>query len=399
VIASVFLTQALGVGFTTYAFGLFQKPLAEAFGVSRSTLSLGLMAQMLLFALIGPFLGRILDRGACRRVMGWGAVCAVLSLSAMVFAQELWQMGLLFGVGLGLGVAAIGPLPAAKLATNWFRRLRGRALGISSVGTSVGGVLVPPLLASAIAHGGWRYALGVAAALMALLTLPAILFFVRDRPEDLGLHPDGDAFPPPQSAASSAPPWTFRRAVTDRNFWVITAVLGSFFAALTGLIANFVPYATDLGLQAEQAAWLLSLIAFTGIGGKLLFGSLADHLDKRLLLFVALMLFAGALLIMQGDPTFSALLMASCAVGLSTGGALPLWAALIGDCYGREDFAAVMGLMSPLMLPINLAALQWMPWAYDSTGDYQLALRTFLGILVLASLALPWLRLPPQGRD
>lgn len=396
VIASVFLTQALGVGFTTYAFGLFQKPLAEAFGVSRSTLSLGLTAHMIFIALVGPFLGRLLDRGDSRRVMSWGAICAVLSLSAMVFARELWQLGLLFALGLGAGVAAIGPLPSAKLATNWFRRLRGRALGISSVGTSLGGMLVPPLLAGALAYGGWRYALGVAAVVMALLALPVILLCVRDRPEDLGLHPDGDALPPPPSPASLAPAWTLRRAIADRNFWVITGVLGCFFAGLIGVIASFVPYASDLGLEADRAALTLSLISFAGIGGKLIFGSLADHLDKRMLLWVALLLFTGALLIMQSSPSFTALLVGSCAMGLSTGGAMPLWAALIGDCYGREAFGGMMGFMTPLMLPLNIAALQLMPWAYDSTGGYEFALRIFMGALVLASLALLWLRVPQQ---
>ena len=61
---------------------------------------------------------------------------------------------------------------------------------------------------------------------------------------------------------------------------------------------------------------------------------------------------------------------------------------------GFEDFGIVMGLMSPLMLPLNLAALQLMPWAYDFTGDYGLGLRVFLAAIGLASLALLWLRLP-----
>ena len=71
-----------------------------------------------------------------------------------------------------------------------------------------------------------------------------------------------------------------------------------------------------------------------------------------------------------------------------------LWGALIADCFGREAFGRVMGLMGPLMLPLNVSALQLAPWSFDATGSYQLAIRVFLGWLAVAAGALAFVRLP-----
>ena len=79
--------------------------------------------------------------------------------------------------------------------------------------------------------------------------------------------------------------------------------------------------------------------------------------------------------------------------GVATGGFLPLWGALIADCFGREAFGRVMGLMGPLMLPLNVTALQLAPWSYDATGSYELAWLLFLGWLALAACALGLVRL------
>ena len=62
----------------------------------------------------------------------------------MSLAPSLLSLGLLFGVAIGLGAAALGPLGASKVVANWFVHRRGRALGIAAVGTSVGGLHCTP---------------------------------------------------------------------------------------------------------------------------------------------------------------------------------------------------------------------------------------------------------------
>lgn len=393
IVATVFLGQGVATGLTTYSFGLFQVPLAEEFGVSRSIVSLGMTGHMLLGALLSPLVGRELDRRPIRSIMLAAGACMALAYWAMSAAPSLWLLGALFVTGSAIGMAGIGPLPASKLVATWFFRGRGRALGVSAVGTSAGGLVAPPLLAAAIASWGWRGALAASGLAIAVVALPPIALAIRNRPADLGLHPDGAAAPPPAPPAPPEGGWSFARLARDRNFWVITAVMGTIFGVVSSLIMNLPPIAAELGIDAARAAGLISFLSVAGIAGKLLFGAIADRVDKRVLLWLGMAMLAGFLLITLSGPGFALLAVGGGVMGFALGGALPLWGALIGDCYGSESFGAVMGWMAPLMLPFNIAGIQFLPWCYDTLGSYTPALRVYLGALAVAAALLLLLRL------
>jgi sugar phosphate permease len=299
---------------------------------------------------------------------------------------------------VGPGSLAAGPLSASKLVANWFVRRRGLALGISATGTSIGGFLFPPLLTLAIGRFGWRGAALAMAGALVLVALPVVALAVVGRPEDRGLGPDGDE--PDPRARAGGPAAGARRGslalVRDRNFVAITLSIGSAFAILAGLLTNLHAYATDLGIPAERASLLLSTLSACGIVGKLGFGAVADRMSQRALVWIAMAMLAAFLGALLARPGFAGLVAASAAAGLALGGFLPLWGALIGDCFGREAFGRVMGLMGPLMLPLNVTALQLAPWSFDSTGSYDLALRIFLGWVAAASGALGWVRPPAR---
>jgi MFS family permease len=108
-----------------------------------------------------------------------------------------------------------------------------------------------------------------------------------------------------------------------------------------------------------------------------------------------LAVFLGVLL---ARPGFAWLVLGSALAGFALGGFLPLWGALIGDCFGRESFGRVMGTMGPLMLPLNIGALQLAPWSFDATGSYDLALRGFLAWVAAAAAALTLVRPPARGQ-
>jgi MFS family permease len=158
----------------------------------------------------------------------------------MALAPSLWMIGALYALGIGIAQLAMGPPGASKLAANWFSRGRGKALGISAMGASLGGFFAPPLLQLSIDAFGWRGALLASALAIAALALLPIALIVANRPEDKGLLPDGD---PPLRAGTARPAtaapeeiWTVARLVRDRNFWVIGLGVGLAFAMITGVI-------------------------------------------------------------------------------------------------------------------------------------------------------------------
>jgi MFS family permease len=236
---------------------------------------------------------------------------------------------------------------------------------------------------------------------IALLAIPIVWFVIVDRPEDRGLAPDGDdAAPQPATeTATPAAQWTFGALLRQRNFWLIAMSAGLCFAAVGSVIVNLHPYATDLGIDARRASLLLSCLSAAAIAGKLIFGALADRFDTRLGMWIAIALLAAYIGVLLTHPGYGVLVVASIGGGLALGGFLPVWGALIGVCYGRAAFGQVMGLMAPVMGPLNWSVYPFTGWIRDTTGSYDLALITFLLAIALAAVLLFFLRQPQNEPD
>ena len=121
-----------------------------------------------------------------------GAAAMGLGLAVAAFAQSLWPIYLGLGVLAGVASTAALFLPCIALVSNWFTRLRGRALGLVTLGPTLSGAVVPVVLSLLVDEVGWSASLLLAAGVATAILLPVIWFFVRDRPEDCDQLPDGD---------------------------------------------------------------------------------------------------------------------------------------------------------------------------------------------------------------
>src|SRR5688572_28455303 len=158
-------------------------------------------------ALGAMFVGPLVDRYGARWMMVGGGIFMAATLALLATIEEIWQLYLYMGILTPLGAVCLGGFVPTVAVANWFVRMRGRAIGILSMGGSLGTVLLPLLASPAIGTWGWRGAWVALAIVVLLLTLPAGIL-VRRRPEDLGLHPDGaqsaaDVAPPAESAAAA----------------------------------------------------------------------------------------------------------------------------------------------------------------------------------------------------
>jgi MFS family permease len=390
------VTQAVSVGSTFYAYGAFLKPLAAEFEASRLAVTLGLTLMTLVQGSVAPFLGRALDRGSPRAIMIGGILVQAVGFALLSQATAFWQAGLVFVTAIAIGSFLFGPLATATVAANWFVRRRGRALGLTAVGAAVGGGVFPPLAAALIGALGWRGAVLAMAGGLLLLIAP-IRWLLVSRPEDLGLAPDGDppTEPPPAAVAvGPADPTTTRSLVRNGNFWAIAAAVGLAYCPVSVLLAHLVPYATDLGNSPARASLVMSGYALASGLGRVLFGGLADRIDKRLAFWIALGCLALAWANLLGSPPFPALLAAAVASGVAMGGIMPLWGSLVGATFGRAAFGRAMGLMNLLMLPFSMLGAPAAAYLFDRTGSYQLAFTAFLAFFALSAVAIAFLRLP-----
>ena len=393
------LSQGLAVGTTFFTYGVFVKPLAAEFDAPRLVVVLGLTLLMLMQGIVSPFLGRALDRYSIRGIMVLGLILCAGGLFGLSVATSLWQIGLLFGSLIAVGSHMFGPLATSTLIAHWFVRDRGQALGVTALGASAGGLIFPFAATRLMEEMGWRGAVSTFAVVLLVFAGP-LWALVVNRPEQLGERPDGlpssDTGAAPEEPAPSGEVQSEMETdlLRSSNFWVITSTIGLAFCSASALIAHLVPYVSDRGYDPRAAALVMSAYAGAGAVGRLLAGWLADRVDQRIASWGVFGVMAGSWLGLVLAPSYAGLVAASIGLGLGVGGVMPLWGALTGACFGRAVFGRAMGLMTPLMLPFNLAGAPIAAYAFDRTGSYTLVLSAFLATFVLGAIVISFLRVP-----
>ena len=186
------LTMCIGCG--SFVYSLFVHPLQSEFGWSRGQIMVGFTIFWSMMGIGSPLVGRILDRHGARRAISLGALVMGVGfvLLSMTKALPFFYLGYVF---VGLGAAGIGPVSTSAVASNWFKRKRGMALGITAAGIGTGGVVMAPVVGYLLQAYDWRTAYLAMAIIVWIVIIPLALLTVRTRPEDMGLYPDGDAAP------------------------------------------------------------------------------------------------------------------------------------------------------------------------------------------------------------
>lgn len=408
IVGATFATWFISVGFLFYSYGVFFPALEEDFGGSRFAISMGLAIMNIAMGLLAPFIGRAIDTWSIRWVMLIGTACMSAGFLAASRITALWQFYILLGSLLGIGASMIGQLPNSTLVSNWFIKRRGTALGVATMGISLSGVIMAPLTSWLIANYGWRTTFVVFGCLSASIAMPLVGLIVVNRPEDMGLYPDGASEAPfepgwKQTAHGSASVARTRNEyadlrtadlIKDARFWAITLTVSLIFFATSAVLIHMIPHARDLGITPVRAAYVLTACAGVGMFGKVLFGYLTDFVDTRAALMVSIGFQVCGILLLLIAKSYPMLILVGAVFGMGMGGMVPLWGSLIGQHFGRESFGRVMGLMGPCMLPIQVVGVPYAGLVHDLTGEYTIAYWTYLGVYLLATICLLTLRRP-----
>jgi sugar phosphate permease len=265
-------------------------PLEAEFGWSRTTISMAISLNILLYGLIGPFAAGFINRYGPRRVTTAAAILLGLGTLATITIKHPWQLFALWGVLVGIGTGIIALVLGAIVVQRWFHVHRGLALGMLTASAATGQLVFLPFLAKLVVDHGWRSSV-ITMAGLALLMAPVALLLMRDRPQDKGLRPLGQPEGMPVPTATVENPFAaaigaLAMASRTKEFWILA---GSFFicgASTNGLIGtHLVPACMDHGMPEVQAASLLAVMGICDLVGTTASGWLSDRFDNRVLLF------------------------------------------------------------------------------------------------------------------
>lgn len=395
------LAQLIAIGCTSYIFGIYVEPIAAEFDASRLVVTSGMAILLLSMAVITPLLGHWLDKHSIRNTMSLGALLMGMGFGCLSQATAVWQMGLILVLFLGVGAAMLGHLPSSKLVTNWFFARRGKALGFSTLGTSLGGFVLPPATAWLILFIGWRGSFICLSLIILFLVLPFVYFTVINRPQDIGLLVDGAAAaaePEPELEAGleQTQDMALSAIIANPSFWGIGLCVGCVASLGAIFLTHFAAYSTEFNITLAGAALVISCYSVAGMVGKLAFGHLADIYDKRLLLRIAIVWNSLFWIIFLGPHSMPAMMVGGAVLGLGAGATMPLWDALVASCFGRMMFARAMGYMSLLTLPLIIIPMPLGGFIFDLTGSYLLVFQLALLLFPLAFLATFLIRIPER---
>ena len=356
-------------------------PLEAEFGWTRTEIASAASLNLLLLGLFAPVGGWLIDRFGPRRVILGSLMSMAVGLTGVVFVQQLWQLILLWGVVLGIATG-ITPALGASIAARWFVDRRGLAIGIMTNANAAGQIVFLPLLMSVILAAGWRSALTMITVTAALL-IPAIWFWMRDNPSDVGLEPYRSG----QGSVSLKRSGGYSRGVIrpmsmtamsevirTSTFWILA---GCFFicgVTANGLIGtHLIPHAIERGIPQVTAAAAVGIMGGASFIGTTFSGYLVDRIDPRKVLAVVYALRGTALLLLTQVSEATGLFMFAVLYGLDWYASGPATTTIIARTFGSERVGSIFGTVFVFHQLGGASAAILGGWVRVHFGDYHYA--------------------------
>ncbi len=381
-------------GIFANSFGVFLPIVSADAGWSRGAMALALSLGVMAFGLPSPLFGILTTRFGERNLLIWGNLLAGLGLMALAAVRALWQLDALYVV-IGFGAGLGGFVPGASLVANWFVKKRPLALGMFTACGGLGGFVFPPL-ATALAEAiGWRFAwLSLGGLVIIVAVLLGGIILVRNRPEDMGLAPDG-APPSPMTeleAAEPAAPATVRTSAglmtlfKHRIVWLIGGFAFANSFAQGTMMGHQVAFLLDRGWTPLAAATTMSLLFGMSFFGSLTFGMLALRLKIRYLAMTGFVVQLLAIMVLMHFRAIPLVYTYALLLGVGNGILTTAMPTFVGEHYHGDWYARAIGIVLPFQV-ISISISSFVAGAiYDSLGTYTADFYLVAGFLLLGLL-------------
>ena len=395
IVGATFTVLFIGLCSGFYTVSVFLEPIEQTFGWNRTRISLGFTIAALLVGLLSPVVGIAVARFGVKAVQLFGALVSGCGLVLASFIQVLWQYYTIYII-MAIGLASVSLVPSQTLISHWFEKRRGTAMGIIMTGIGLGGMAMVFIASMMNEAYGWRWAYRFLGFLVLAIVVPVILFFIRNRPEDMGLVPDG--IPASETGATAAlktASLTVKEAFRTLPFHLICLVMALFSVILGGLTMHAIALFRSYGVVEANTLWSLTLGA--SVAGRIIFGYLSDKLSKKILIGVSWLLhILGFWSITMASGASSMIWGFVICYGLALGSFVTLLPLFVAERFGVEHFSKLIGLIG-LFQVIGLAiGSVLLGRIYDATSSYAQGVSLLLGISVISFIITVLIAKPKQ---
>lgn len=409
IVAVGFLAHIASAFSISSTLSVFLIPLSQDLGLSRGAFSLIRSGEILIGAAAAPIVGTLLDRHGGRWLIAAGGLISGLGFLLLGQARDFWHFMFVRWLLVSPGDTLMGSMVVNVSISQWFVRMRGRALALAGMGHGLAKVCMPLAAASLILYTGWRGAWVVFGIVTLVLVVAPSLLFIRRRPEDLGLLPDGRAAGKPEDMAPAdrtqsvkkgpstvdEVAWNRREALGTSAFWLIVITFGVSHVGVTGLNLHVFSFVSDQGHPAMVAALVMSIIAIMQFSTPMVWGLLAERVNVARLIMAKFLIQAGGILLALSDPGLVSLYAGFFLYGIGMGGTAILAEMIWANYFGRTSLGKIRGMGSLITSAFSAGGPPFFGLLFDATQSYKLSFSIFIGML-FASAGLSLLLRPPK---
>jgi MFS family permease len=381
------IVAVVGWSLGTFGMGVYIHVLSEQRGFSISLISSAVTISYLVSAACLISVGTATARLGPKPVIAAGSVIMGLTVAALAYCQQIWQVFLVFAV-MGIGRSCLSTTSISTTLAPWFERHQGRAVSMALLGASIGGMIGTPLLLAGMAVFSIETALVIAGASSLVILLPVVLFVLKRRPQDMGLLPDGEESQPGSTTKTEAS-WSRKGAMVTRQFHTQLIAFALGLMVQIGFLSHHVPMVAPISGD-YGASVAVSSAALAAFFGRIALARFADRIDLRLTTGGVLLVAAASLATMSVTSSPTGLLLTSVLYGLTIGNLTTLSPIIARREFGASSFGAVYGVAASAIA----FATAFGPALYgiirDALGSYGPVLMIAAAMNLIAAIIIVW---------
>lgn len=372
VVAACFVILAAVIGIAWNCLSQFILPICEDLGYTRPQVAFNQTVLYGGYLVLSLLAGKIFKMFNMHSLMKVGSL--LVPLSWFLFSRGNSLPWLYASIALStIGIFAVGMMPIAVILSNWFHEKQGFVIGLTFMGSGVGGMIFNSLTGVLLKNYGWRVAAMVLALCMLVIVVPCVFFVVRVNPGQMGLKPLGAEQTKTGTAVQQElSGLTFNQTLKTKKFWVVCVVIVASALPLNMLIQTLNPHLRDANYSVTFAANMTALSMGALAIGKFFLGVLNDKMGVR----GATVLAVGAsavglfgLYFVGNTPLMLGFVFVGVGLGCSFGSvSLPI---LSSKVFGKRAYQSIYGVISAASSLGGMFAPMLSNGIYQSFGSYK----------------------------
>lgn len=392
IVAAGCVSIAMTTGIVSNCFSQFIKPVCADMGITRqemSTVQTVFSFTSMAFAMIWGSLSKRIN------LQRWMCICAAVMpilYGCYGLMQKIW-MGYVISFLITPFFFIVSMTVFNYIIGNWFVKDRGLAIGLASMGSGIGGMIMNTVVSQLIIQFGWRITYFILAVIMFIAMVPLMIFVVRERPEDKGLRPYGTqeleaelrTKSAGQASNEAGSGYTFSEALRTPVFWAVAFCSVSVVMAICAFYQTLAPHLSDSGYTVTFAALMTSVSMGALAIGKVMLGRMFDKLGTRKAVTIACSctLMGTVAMIFCHSPIALAVIVLGVGLGCSFNAiCMPI---ITQNIFGMKDYNSIYSKLTAATGLGSALAPVITGRTYDVCGSYVPA---YIGAAVMTAISI-----------